>query len=184
MVLIDFDMVLNLAGERCVVIIRKEYQEKISLMDILNWEHWLKYPKVIEVFHNWEDYIHLCKPRKGAIALLHRLNEKYNVHILTHTQEGVKDQKEKYIQEVYNWTNIIHEEEKFKYAKGNILIDDAIHNIRAHIEHGGFHAILFDLGYGWNQEKIEEEFENVTRVTSYEELERVVDKLKSEQVKK
>ena len=66
------------------------------------------------------------------------------------------------------------EHEKSYYTKNTILIDDAIHNIKSHIENNNKEALLIDYDYGWNKNF---EHKLVKRVTNPLNINKIIENI-------
>ena len=170
---IDFDNVLyNLEGLNCKVT-KDIYGVEITPKDIAYQDYYLDhYPEESKIWSSFEEY------SKGSFFqgdkdFIEELKNKYELQIVTASAIEISEEKDKMIYERYGDIKIIHTKEKYIHTKDSILIDDAIHNIKDHIEKNKDPGILVDRGYGWNQN-----FEIVPRVSSFKEIIKEIDKLR------
>jgi hypothetical protein len=178
MISLDFDSVLYGLDTIAIEFIKKEYGVRLTPMDINNWDFFKKYPKVYTVFSNWELYKE-AKLIDGAQEFFQTVVKNYgkeNIQIVTSSPETIITDKNIMIENLFSFDNVIHSYNKSKHTKGTILVDDALHNIECHVNTNNNHGLLFDLGYGWNQLKLENH-PLVKRVKSYEETLIELDKI-------
>ena len=169
---LDFDDVLNKIHVCTNAYLKEHYGVEINPKDIPTWAYLVeRYPKIINAWGDF-NYYGLSTPIEGSINFVETLKKifgAHNIQIVTNTYPSIIIEKTKMIHQIYGVEQIFHTSEKYKYTKGTILIDDALHNIEAHIKTDS-PGIIFDLGYGWNQEKMEEQHENVYRAKSYNDV--------------
>lgn len=111
---------------------------------------------------------------QGAKEFVNELISIYSIdsiQIVTNSFDGVIDYKNNLIKELFGDIKVIHTKNKSLVTTGTILIDDALHNIEEHITNNiNDYGIIFDLNYNWNQEKLEDKYNNIYRATSYDEV--------------
>lgn len=150
---VDFDNVLYNLEELNVKSVKEIYGVQISTIDILNWDFYPdNYPKITEIWGDWSRY---SKGNffSGDKLFIDYLKEKYEVQIVTASYDSITKEKDKMIYERYGDLKIIHSGKNCKsiFTKKSCLIDDGLHNIKAHIEKNNMPSIIVDIDYGWNQ---------------------------------
>ena len=172
MVSVDFDSVLYDLEIVLLNELKDLYGKEIKdLMEIDSWDYYKKFPRVIECFSDFERYSK-GRAKEGAKEFLSSLKNmvgEKNVQIVTASPEPIVEKKNKMILDMFGDIKVIHSFQKPKYTKGTVLIDDAVHNVLDHYQQTGSPAILFDPGYGWNQEPVEKTNKGIVRCGSYEE---------------
>lgn len=100
------------------------------------------------IFTHQNIYEHIV-PFKGAIEFLKDVKSKgYEIILITaNMSELQKTSKEVHIETYFKeiFDDIIHTEDKYKYTKESILIDDSYANIIKHIQANDQIGILFNL---------------------------------------
>jgi hypothetical protein len=170
---IDFDCVLYDLSTITNNFIKNHYGE-VTHPDLIGWDYFNEnFPLVVkECWNNPEEYSK-GKFIVGAIEFMNELINLYGVdklQIVTNSLPNVIDYKNQLIRETFSDIDVIHTKEKWKYTKGTILIDDAIHNIEEHCNKNKSLGIIFDLDgkYTWNHKSIDSS--HVMRVKSYNEI--------------
>lgn len=176
---LDFDDVLNRIHLCTNAYLKEHYGVEVDPKDIPTWSYLVDtYPKIVNAWGDF-NYYGLSQPIEGSVNFVDTLKKLFgahNIQIVTNTYPSIIIEKTNMIHKIYGVETIFHTSEKHKYTKGTILIDDAIHNIESHIKTNS-PGILFDLGYGWNQDKIEDRHDNVYRANSYNDVLSILHKL-------
>lgn len=173
-IFVDYDCVLSNLQAESIKKAKKEYGVELTFEDINSWSFFDKYPLVYSVFKEWELYKEAEDFDQSIwfMEQLYAMFGKENVYILTHTHESFINEKDEEIKKTYGTNNIIHAEHKYLHTGNHVLIDDYHINVELHAKHNKGLGLLFDRKgeYGWSKEPIEDKYENVMRVTSYEEI--------------
>ena len=195
LVSMDVDSVLLKTEERVLEEIYTLYKVKLNLNEVAYWNFYKDhYPLVLDFFNNNKFYKKVDKIDNMDIVLkdLIQLYGDNNIQLVTSSNEILKQQKEdcllKHFGHIKNFDKIkiIHvgmydeeekdniEHEKSYYTKNTILIDDAIHNIKSHIENNNKEALLIDYDYGWNKNF---EHKLVKRVTNPLNINKIIENI-------
>jgi hypothetical protein len=180
----DVDSVLLDTEEIIFEYIYENYQIKITSKDLTHWTYYIEnFPSVLQYFGNPEIY-EKVGPIVEMISVMEEVIKMYGaeqIQLITSSHKDIKQSKEdainKFFGHLTDWEKIdvIHvglgnfnnnddSHHKHTFSENTILIDDAIHNIKDHLNYNHNNkGILVDFGYGWNQG-----FENkrATRATS------------------
>lgn len=103
-----------------------------------------------EIFTHKNIYEHIV-PFDGAIEFLNNVKDmNYSVILVTANMSDLQMRcKERHIEKYFKncFDDIIHTEDKYKYTKESILIDDSYSNIIKHIDANDQIGVLFNLNY-------------------------------------
>ena len=189
-IFIDYDSTLNNLGEEWCKWLNKTYvMPLISLSKILHWNYIEEtYGKDANKF--WQNpniYENdIVIPIEGANEFINWLLNNFgeeNIFISTTSWPTVIMAKNKHIYRHFGIPskNIIHTNDKVKYSKNGILIDDNIANVVNHCKINKDMGIVFnkDNEYSWNKiEDIKDEIPNISpliRFTqNYDEIKRLL----------
>jgi len=170
---LDFDSIFWDWMKNVNIFMAENNLSQIDSMEVTNWNYIIdNFPDASITWENWQHYVK-SGPIDGAIEFAFILNKIFGdrIQVVTASHDSFTDEKDKLIKEVFGFKKIIHTFHKSEHTKNTILIDDAVHNIKCHAEtHKDDVGLLFDNRYGWNQEKIEDIYDNVYRLTSYEDI--------------
>ena len=181
---LDWDDVLYNLSSLTIDYMKKRYNKEVTTneMNTFNFFESNNYSDIIEdLFNNHKEYSKssLLKGANYFYYSLADLVHENNIQIVTASMPNVIPFKEKYILDMLGWKyDIIHSNEKYKYTKGTILIDDAPKNILLHVDKNKNPGIIFDLdsNYGWNK-NLKENNKTIFRATNYNETLDIVKKL-------
>ena len=162
---IDFDNVLfDLESLNCKKT-KEWYGVDITPIEIKYWNYYPEhYPDIAKIWSDFSLY------SEGSFFdndqdFIEELRKKYEIQIVTASEKAIEEGKDEMIYKRYGDIKIVHTTVKYIHTEGSILIDDAVHNIKPHIEENKDPALLVDRGYGWNQG-----YNGVPRVSSFEEI--------------
>lgn len=150
-ILIDADGVLENLTEEMLAYINERYGTAVKFEDIREWDLGKAFPTLTreQVYETEleENLYPRLKPIEGAPEYVKRLIEDgHEVYVVTNTPyRAVVPKMEMVIKEYYpflKWENFIITSNK-QMIKGDILIDDGIHNLIG----GDYKGILFDAPY-------------------------------------
>lgn len=169
----DFDGLIYDLDYVHKLFIKKVYGVEYNTIDATHWEYlYENYPKIVECWINWDLYKE-APFIDGGIEFIETQKRIYGadaIQIVASSPESIQEPKTTIIIEKLG-IDVIHvtKENKSKYTKGTILIDDGAYNIRDHLKNTTDSAILFDLNgeYGWNKDFYE--CERAIRATNYQE---------------
>ena len=170
----DWDAVFFNLGEIVHADIYKKHGIQLTDKDVVHWDFYREnYPESIRIWQIWEKYKE-GKLIAGATDFINKISALVNqeqIKIVTSTHPKLcHDSKSKFIKKLTGFDNIIHSSDKYLYTKGTLLIDDNLDNIRKHVDNNiNDFGLIFDLGYGWNQEPIENTHDRIFRARSYNE---------------
>lgn len=169
---VDFDDVMYGLIEVNIKFIYREYGVLLSPIEVSHWNYLIdKFPRIREVWGNWDEYKH-GEVIEGGMEFMSKLNQlfgKNNVNILTASDPRIAEEKDKMIAKLFPGNKVIHAyEAKHLYSAGSVTIDDNIGNVLGHVIHNNCPGIIFDNGYGWNQEKVEDEISGLYRVNNFD----------------
>ena len=114
-------------------------------------------------------------PFDGAVEFLENVkNLNYEIILVTANMSDLQMQcKEKHIKKYFEnrFTDIIHTEDKYKYTKESILIDDSYSNVIKHISANNQNGILFNLNYDYIiTDKLDLTVDKLYHIGSFEDL--------------
>lgn len=148
---LDFDNVLWDFEKNSIRLVKEIYRKEITSAEVVYWDWYKdKYPLITASWCNWDIYSQ-SEFFEGDQDFIKELQKKYEVQIITASFKEIVSEKDKMIYERYGDLRVIHEKEKEKFSRNSILVDDALHNVIAHIQAHKQPAIVVDRGYGWNQ---------------------------------
>lgn len=181
---LDWDDVLYNLSSLTIDYMKKRYNIEVTTneMNTFNFFESNNYSDIIEdLFNNPEEYSKsdLLKGANYFYYDLANLVHEENIQIVTASMPNVIPFKEQYIWDILGWNcKIIHSNEKYKYTKGTILIDDAPKNILFHVDKNKNPGIIFDLdsNYGWNK-NLKENNTTIFKATNYSQTLEIVKKL-------
>lgn len=170
---LDFDETLWDLHEASLSFIKEHYGVKsLSQKDITYWEYLTdNFPRIRECWGDFQLYSK-GKPIEGSIEFMKNLKKivhRDDIQIVTASFPDIIEGKTELIKSLFDIDNIIHTSNKSEFTKNSILIDDGLHNIVSHRDVNDGISIIFDLGYGWNQNKIEDN-EKIFRANSYDNV--------------
>lgn len=170
---IDFDEVLYGLHEAHAIFLKEEYGVDVKRKDVTDWNYLIdNYPNITEVWSEWNKYIR-GDLLEGSIGFVKKVNELFgidNVKIVTATHTDIIKEKDVFVKEHFD-NEVIHScKQKFLYTKDSILLDDHGKNIIDHVRENSAPGIIFDQGYGWNQNKAENHVKDIYRAASYDEV--------------
>lgn len=170
---LDFDETIWDLHEATLHFIKNNYGVKeLSQKDITYWEYLTdNFPRIKECWGNFHLYSK-GKPINGSIEFINSLKQivnKDDIQIVTASFPNIVEEKTELIKSLFGIDNIVHTSNKSEFTKNSILIDDGLHNIISHRDVNDGVSIIFDLGYGWNQDKIEDN-EKTFRANSYQNV--------------
>jgi len=176
-VLVDLDDVLNNLAGAWIGEINKKHKTSTSINDILSWEIADYFPTLTknQVFlplqddNFWDSLI----PRNGSVEALRKIiKDGHTVYVVTSTYyKDVKVKMEWLFKHFpyLTWDDVIITSDK-KRVRGDILIDDGIHNL---ID-GNYYKILYDCPHNHN---FDEKGNGIVRVYSWPEIYKTIKKL-------
>ena len=134
-----------------------DYGIEYKTQDATYWAYFYeKYPKSTRCWTEWDLYKQ-AGFIEGFLEFFEEVKAIYGpdaIQFVTSSPESIQEEKTKMMTDILG-VDVIHvtKENKSKYTKGTILIDDAAHNIEDHLENTSNKAILFDLHgtYGWSK---------------------------------
>lgn len=169
-ILVDMDDVLEKLVEGWTEVLNQRYGTKVSADDVDDWDISKAFPtltreQVFEVAEEEELWYHV-KPIEGAKQALETLiKEGHKIYIVTASVYQTVHIKMKEVLFKYfpfiTWNQVIIASNK-QMIKGDVLIDDAPHNL----EGGDFHKILFTAGHN---RKFNEKTIGAVRVNNWTE---------------
>lgn len=131
-----------------------------------------RFPEVLEEVYNTWDVYKTAGYIEGAEGFVKDLLERYgedNVVCITSTMPNLLPHKDELIHAL-GIKHIIHAHKKHEHSGGYVLIDDAMHNVLEHVMAKNGHAIMVDMGYGWNQQPLENLYDTIHRANNYADI--------------
>lgn len=148
---LDFDNVLWDFEQINIRLAKELYGVNMTSAAVTHWNYYVdEFPLIVPAWSNWEEY-KTAEFFKGDQDFVKELQKKYEVQIITASTPEIAENKDKLIYERYGDIKIVHTKDKALYSGDSILVDDALHNVKAHIQAHNQPAIIVDRGYGWNQ---------------------------------
>ena len=170
-ILIDADDVLENLSQEWVKLLNEKYGTHTTYDDVIEWDMSKAFPtlspeQVYEVGCD-EDLYYRLQPLPGAVEYVGRLiSDGHKVYIVTNTPyQVIKVKMEEGIFKYFpylTWENMILTTNK-QMIRGDILIDDGIHNL----EGGNYDKILVSTPYNASYDA---EANGMIRVHSWEEI--------------
>ena len=148
------DDVIEQLAAAWIEYLNDRYGTETTLADARDWDISLAFPTLTkeQVFAAERDDAiwDRCLPMPGAVDALRRLMEDgHDVYIVTATiYHSLRAKMEKVLFRYFpyiNWDHVIITSHK-QMIKGDVLIDDAPHNLAG----GDYHKILFEAGHNLN----------------------------------
>jgi len=172
-IIVDVDGVVYDLPQRCIDLIEKEYGDKLTTMRINSWSFYNKYPKVYELFGDWEQYSK-GEFYKGAREFMYRLRDiagQKKVKLVTASYDSIIQPKDEMLTEILGVEpeSIIHDADKSLYSKNAVMIDDGLHNISDHVITHRMPGVIMDRGYGWNQDRLEDKTDLIQRAGGFDQ---------------
>lgn len=179
-ILIDFDDVLNNLCETWIQILNEKHNLLVKHTDIKEWDMTKAFPTLTtdELYAPLftKELWGRIKPNNDAKEYLIKfINEGHKVYIVTAAHPYTISMKYNFIQKFYPFIDskqIITTCNK-QMIKGDVLIDDAPHNLIG----GDYIGILFSQPH--NQSFDVQKHSNIIRVNSWNEIEQQINSLKS-----
>lgn len=179
-ILVDMDDTIELLLEAWLERVNTLYDRNVTAEEIIDWDVSKAYPgltknQVYDVILE-NDFWKTVKPIPGAIeGLRHFISTGHEVYLVTATPyESVTGKMRDHIFRYFpfiSWDHIIITANK-QLLKGDILIDDGVHNL----EGGDYTKILVDAPYNRSYDA---EANGMIRVHNWEEIICVVDRISS-----
>jgi 5'(3')-deoxyribonucleotidase len=160
--------------------LKLEKNIRIKQMDIQNW-NWISenfgedtndYWKTKGIYDN-------IKPISGAVEFMMVLKKVYgseNVFLISNSASNMIREKEAHAKKHFGIEGnyFQHADNKWEYTSDGILIDDAPHNVVAHVMNNNKPAILFNYRnrYGWANVPVK--IKNLTTCTDYGKILKVI----------
>ncbi len=177
-ILVDMDDTIEHLLDAWVGWVNKKYGRNVKSEDVTTWDvskafEGLTKNQVYEVLND-SDFWQTVEPVSGASEVLQRFIEKgHKVYIVTATTyESVQAKMDKLLFRYFpflSWNDVIITSHK-QMIKGDVLIDDGIHNLVG----GEYHKILVDAPYN---RYYDAEANGMVRVYNWNEIEEVVNQL-------
>jgi 5'(3')-deoxyribonucleotidase len=171
---VDYDSTLNDMIFKWFYYIKKIGKEPgFEFHHINEWDHEVVI-RYMEFFKNQDVWdADTILPLPGSVKFLNNLNSKHEVYILSHTldRHGAKrDHILRHYPFLINDQVILCQTKKSNYTKGALLIDDAVHNIKDHVEtHNGVGILFNYLGlYKYNLDL--DPLESVFKCETYQDV--------------
>lgn len=181
-VLVDMDGVLENLSEEWVKVLNERYGTTASHSDVREWDIAAAFPtltseQVYEIPHEDAIYYRL-RPQEGAPEYLRRIKDDgHDVYVVTSTTYDIMAVKMTEALFRYypflTWNDVIITANK-QMIKGDVLIDDAQHNL----EGGEYAKILFTAPYN---EDYDAEANGMTRADNWREVYEAVTRLAQSQ---
>lgn len=180
-ILVDMDDTITWLLPIWVDWLNNKYSLDVQWKEILEWDMSLAFPTLTreQIYEPliteeiWDSVI----PRNGAIEILTKLHEEgHKIFICTATDyRNIKPKFEKVIKKYFpfiTWDNIIVASNK-QMINGDILIDDAIHNLIG----GGYIKFLIDTPYNHS---FKTKKNGIIKVHSWKEIYDLINKIVKE----
>lgn len=177
-ILVDMDGVLEDLVGTWVNVLNIIYGTNVRYEDIKEWDMRKAFPElgdkqILEPLNN-KSFWKLIHPIPGAVEALQKFqSDGHKVVVVTASSyETIKDKMEDVLFKYFpfiKWSDVIITEHK-QMIKGDVLIDDAVHNVVG----GSYIGVLVNAPY--NQD-FDAEANNVFRVSNWEDIGRVVSTL-------
>lgn len=163
---IDVDNVLNNLTEVWIKVLNSKYNYDVKLSDVKHYNIRKAYPtltdkQLFEPLYN-DKFWRMTKPPKGSQKWLRKLNDEYDVRLVTSTHPATVLQKYKYIKRYFPYIKfdqieIVHDKKRYKM---DVLVEDYDENLK----YGDFVRIL--ITYPWNK-SINDEVFKIKRVQDW-----------------
>lgn len=175
-ILVDMDDTIEMLVEELVKRTNRKYHQNVAVEDVTDWAiapafEGLTKQQILDMADE-PDFWRSVEPVPGAAeALKHFMDEGHEVYIVTATEmKHVKDKMQDLLFRYFpflSWNQVIITCHK-QLIRGDVLIDDGIHNL----EGGEYRKILFTRPYNLQYNA---EANNMIRVHTWDEIVAVID---------
>ena len=180
-ILIDMDDTIERLLEHWVDLVNEKYERNVTCEDVVEWDVSKAFPglthrEAYEVLLDDEIWKGV-EPIPGAAEAMKRFQERgHRVLLVTASPfESIRGKMEYLLQSHFpflTWDDVIVTRHK-QLIRGDVLIDDGFHNLLD----GEYRKILVDAPYN---RQFDAEAHGMIRVSSWEEIERVVEEIEQE----
>ena len=163
---LDFDSTLVDLTKGWLDWLKKEKFIKITTKNIVQWD-WVPQTYGSHVNEYWQTkgIYDTIKPISGAVEFVTVLKSLYgteNVFLISNSHSNMIKEKEDYARRVFKISpsSFHHADSKWQFTSDGVLVDDAPHNVIAHVRNNLKPAILFNYRnrYGWSKLERPEKF--------------------------
>lgn len=169
LILCDADDVIENLSEIWVSYLNQKYGTSVNVEDIVDWNIAKFFPTltkemVFEPTYDKEFWKHIM-PVKGCYDVLHEINNRHELFIVTATNYQTCDTKIERILDLFpflQWSQFIIASKK-QLVYGDYLIDDGVHNFNG----GHYKGILFDRPHN---RSFDDQAAGLIRVHTWDEI--------------
>lgn len=189
-ILIDMDDVLECLVEAWVARLNEKYNRNVSPENVVEWNVCVYFPGLTkEQVHSplfEDDFWKSVKPKDGAIEYVSKLHsEGFSMYVVTSSHYATVSSKFKYALLPYfpffDCNHIIICNAK-QLVKGNVLIDDGVHNLLdSDVSKATYNKILFSANHNKNFDCTGTD---IHRVHGWDEVYDVIERLYEDELEK